>query len=324
MCVKLAAGRDADRMNSVISTSTELSTSSSRSTKPTTSTSTTPVPEPPSSPPPVDVPPAPTTSSSSLSVSVSPAPTSLSTPVPASSSSLSGSTTSKAATNQAPSSAFDAPSTKTCPGVNSQPSGPYWLDVQDHKENGAGYAPYASGSKVYPVYRNVLDYGAQNDGSGDQTAKIQKAIDDDGNGGSRKGQGVTRYPAEVFLPGGVYQLESTLYLTVGTIIVGDPQNPPIIRAGTNFDGQFLVMGYDKQAGHPETSFMTLVKNVILDTTGVPDGKKITALQWGVAQASGLTGIEIRMPTNSKTHTGIDINAGSMIAVTDVVGHIVLI
>jgi len=165
-----------------------------------------------------------------------------------------------------------------------------------------------------------MDYGAVNDGSGDQTAKLQKAIDDDGNGGTRKSKGTTRYPAEVYLPGGIYTLGSTLTLTVGTIIVGDPQNPPVIKAASNFQGQFLVMGYDKNNGNPETSFMMLVKNVILDTTAVAPNTKITALQWGVAQGSGLTNLQIHMPTNSKGHTGIDIAAGSTIAVTDVVSR----
>ncbi|KAJ5152681.1 Pectin lyase fold/virulence factor [Penicillium canariense] len=162
-----------------------------------------------------------------------------------------------------------------------------------------------------------MDYNVVNDGSGDQTPKLQKAIDDDGNGGTRKGSGVTRHPAEVFLPGGIYQLGSTLTLTVGTIIVGDPRNPPIIRASPYFQGEFLIMGYDKNNGNPETSFMMLMKNVILDTATVPTTQSITALQWGVAQGAGLTNIQIRMPTGSSLHTGINIVAGSTIAVTDV-------
>lgn len=168
------------------------------------------------------------------------------------------------------------------------------------------------------MYRNAMDYSVVNDGSGDQTAKLQQAIDDDNNGGTRKGQGVTRYPAEVYLPGGTYQLGSTLTLTIGTIIVGNPSNPPVIKAAPGFRGQYLIMGYDEHAGQPETSFMTLVKNVILDTTAVSPQQSITALQWGVAQGSGLTNIQIRMPVGASAHTGIDIVAGSTIAVTDVV------
>ncbi|KAJ6115367.1 Exo-beta-1-3-glucanase, partial [Penicillium sp. IBT 16267x] len=248
-------------------------------------------------------------------VPVAPAPASTSNKPPAPKPTSSSSSSSSAASK--PSATSFKPATKTCPAGSRKAADIYWLDAQDHNQAGAGYAPYAGGSNVYPVYRNVMDYGVVNDGSGDQTAKLQKAIDDDGNGGTRKGKGTTRYPAEVYLPGGIYTLGSTLTLTVGTIIVGDPQNPPVIKAAPNFQGQFMVMGYDKYNGNPETSFMMLVKNVILDTTAVPPNTKITALQWGVAQGSGLTNVQVHMPTNSKGHTGIDIVAGSTIAVTDV-------
>lgn len=211
-----------------------------------------------------------------------------------------------------------APASKTCAGPASKSPQVYWLDDQDHNRDGAGYAPYVKGSNRYPVYRNVMDYSVVNEGSGDQTPKLQHAIDDDNNGGTRKGQGVTRYPAEMYLPSGTYTLGSTLNLTVGTIIVGNPSNRPVIKASRDFHGQFLIMGYDEQAGQPETNFMTMMKNVILDTSAVDPNQSITALQWGVAQGSGLTNVEIRMPVGATGHTGIDIVAGSMIAVTDVV------
>ncbi|KAJ5110445.1 hypothetical protein N7532_000980 [Penicillium argentinense] len=213
-----------------------------------------------------------------------------------------------------------APASKTCAPKGSATRQVFWMDEQDHKGQGAGLAPYVSDPSKYPVYRNVMDYGVANDGTGDQTANIQKAIDDMGSGGSRKGNGVTRYPAQVYLPSGVYQLESTLKLTVGTIIVGNPNNPPVIKASPKFRGQFLVFGFDAHNGQPETTFMMLMKNVILDTTAVDAGVPITALQWGVAQGSGLNNIKVRMPTGPGTHTGIDLNAGSTIAVTDV--HII--
>lgn len=193
----------------------------------------------------------------------------------------------------------------------------YWLADQDHSGNARGYAPNVN-STNYPVWRNVLDYGVSNDGSGNQTSSLQHAINDNGSGGSRKSSGVTRYPAEVFLPGGTYQLGSTLELRVGTIVTGDPLNPPVLKAAPNFDGDTLVMGYDSGNGNPETSFMTLMRNVVLDTTALSADTKITALQWGVAQGSGLTNVQIDMPTSSTGHTGIYIKAGSTIAVTDVV------
>lgn len=204
----------------------------------------------------------------------------------------------------------------TCTGpVKSSPS-TYWLAEQDHTGVPRGYAPHVSNPN-YPVWRNVLNYGARNDGSGDQTSSIQNAINDNGSGGSRKSSGVTRYPAEVFLPGGTYQLGSTLELRVGTVITGDPLNPPVLKAAAGFKGEFLVMGYDSGNGNPETSFMTLVRNVVLDTTALSPARVITALQWGVAQGSGLTNVRVEMPSSSTGHTGIYIKAGSTIAVTDV-------
>ncbi|KAJ5726886.1 Pectin lyase fold/virulence factor [Penicillium malachiteum] len=311
---------------STTSISVPSSTPTPSSSTSTSSTSTSTIIILPSSNPVVEPSPSSTPVTPSTSSSAQPSSTPVkspsqdvsSVPVPPSTTQETPNTTpSPVSTSTTPSGSAFVPATKTCPGVARQSSDIYWLDDQDHNQGGAGYAPYASGTKVYPVYRNVMDYNVVNDGSGDQTANIQHAIDDDGNGGSRKGSGTTRYPAEVFLPGGTYTLGSTLYLTVGTIIIGDPRNPPVIRASPNFQGQFLIMGYDKHNGNPETSFMILMKNIILDTTAIPVNNKITALQWGVAQGSGLTNIEIRMPTNSKGHTGIDINAGSTIAVTDV-------
>jgi hypothetical protein len=207
----------------------------------------------------------------------------------------------------------------SCSGpVKSSPT-TYWLAKQDHTGNPRGYAPNAGGNYNYPVWRNVLDYSAKNDGSGDQTASLQKAINDNGSGGSRESSGVTRYPAQVYLPSGTYQLGSTLNLRVGTLIVGDPINPPVIKAAAGFNGDTLVNGYDSKNGPPETSFMTLMKNVVLDTTALRPDTRITALQWGVAQGAGLTNVKINMPNYSTGHTGIRIQGGSTIAITDVVG-----
>jgi len=107
-----------------------------------------------------------------------------------------------------------------------------------------GYAPFLANYYDYPTWRNVLDYGARNDGSGDQTAAIQRALDDDGQNGSREHRGVTSRPAHVFLPGGTYTLGSKLKLRIGTIIMGDPQNPPILRASASFQGDTMIQGSD--------------------------------------------------------------------------------
>ncbi|EED14258.1 exo-beta-1,3-glucanase, putative [Talaromyces stipitatus ATCC 10500] len=198
---------------------------------------------------------------------------------------------------------------------NQQPTG-YWLQAQDHTSDARGYAPYAQGNIQYPVYRVVTQYGAKNDGSGDQTLAIQNAINTDGVGGTREGKGSTNMPAEVFLPGGVYTLGSTLTLRLGTIIVGDPLNRPIIKASPNFIGNTLVNGQDPITGHPETVFMVAMRNVILDTTAIDPSYPFTALQWGIAQGCSLSNVEINMPQGSTAHIGIHMNGGSTIAVTD--------
>ena len=199
----------------------------------------------------------------------------------------------------------------------------YWLDQQDHTGTARGWAPFANNPGNYPVYRNVLHYGAISDGTGDQLTALQnamnaEALNADGSiSGNRYQQGVTTEPAVVYLPPGIYQISKTLDLRMGTVILGDPTSPPTIKAAANFQGDTVVNGYDYATGHPETSFMTLLKNVIIDTTNVPKDNTLTALRWAAAQGGGLTNISINMPTYSGGHTGILLNGGSLIALCDV-------
>jgi glucan 1,3-beta-glucosidase len=199
----------------------------------------------------------------------------------------------------------------------------FWLDQQDHTGTARGWAPFANNPGNYPVYRNVLQYGAESDGTGDQSTALQnamnaEALNADGSiNGNRYQQGVTTEPAVVYLPPGIYQISKTLDLRMGTVIVGDPESPPTIKAAAGFQGDTVVNGYDYATGHPETSFMSLLKSVIIDTTNIPKDQSITALRWAVAQGSGLTNVSVNMPTNSSGHTGILLNGGSTIALCDV-------
>ena len=218
-----------------------------------------------------------------------------------------------------PSSPIEAAS---CNGpVRSNPS-IYWLDQQDHGGNARGYAPFLPGDFTYPVYRNVKSYHAVGDGNADDTRSLQNAINDDGKGGNRYNNEVSTRPAEVFIPGGTYKLTKQLDLRLNTILVGDPNNMPIFKASANFNGGTVVNGYD-YATHDSggtTAFFTAMKNIIIDTTSIVPDTTVLALQWGVAQACQLTNIKINMPTNSKGHTGIALDQGSTIAVTDVVSQ----
>lgn len=205
-----------------------------------------------------------------------------------------------------------------CTGPTASKPSKYWLDEQDHTGDARGIAPFSGNTDTYPVFRNVLDFKVANDGTGDQTGGLQDAMNSDGNGGSRYKNGLTSKPAEVYLPGGTYQISKTWDFRVGTIIVGDPNDPPVIKASPDFDGDSVVNGNDFGTGAPETSFMTLLKNVVIDTTAVDKSKALTALNWGVAQGAGMANVKIIMPEDSTGHTGIVLKGGSTIAVTDVV------
>ncbi|KFY45410.1 hypothetical protein V495_03001 [Pseudogymnoascus sp. VKM F-4514 (FW-929)] len=207
-----------------------------------------------------------------------------------------------------------------CTGPTASKPSKYWLDEQDHTGDARGIAPFSGNSDTYPVFRNVLDFKVANDGTGDQTSGLQDAMNSDGNGGSRYQNGLTTKPAEVYLPGGTYQIHKTWDLRVGTIIVGDPNDPPVIKASSDFDGDIVVNGNDFGTGAPETSFMTLLKNVVIDTTAVDKSKALTALNWGVAQGAGMANVKIIMPEDSTGHTGIVLKGGSTIAVADVNIH----
>lgn len=45
--------------------------------------------------------------------------------------------------------------------------------------------------------------------------------------------------------------------------MGDPNNPPVLKAASGFSGDVLVDGYDA-ASAAETSFMTQLRNVIIE------------------------------------------------------------
>ena len=209
----------------------------------------------------------------------------------------------------------------TCAKSASRNITTYWLDEQIHTGLAGGYSPFLQDHATYPIYRNAKSYGAAGNGNTDDTQSLQNAINDDGKGGSRYQGEITTRPAEVFLPGGrTYKLNRQLDLRLNTILVGDPNNRPILKASTSFSGDTVVNGFDfaSHAAGGTTTFFVAVKNIIIDTTNVDRNSKLVALQWGVAQGCQLSNIDIRMPTNSGGHVGIALDQGSTTAVTDVV------
>ena len=206
----------------------------------------------------------------------------------------------------------------------------YWLEAQDHIGSPRGWAPFCDRPNYYTVYRNAVhDNHARNDGTGDQAGvpdnegPLQRAINDEyqhGDPGNRFQKLTTYEPRVVFLPGGIYQIKHKLDMRLNTVLVGDPTDPPIIRASADFQDQYLIDALDAGAAHATTCFMMMIKNIVIDTTQIVSAQSVTALHWAVAQGCGLTNVTIKMPTaqtGNYGHTGILMDSGSVITVSDV-------
>ncbi|KAF5671245.1 glycoside hydrolase family 55 [Fusarium heterosporum] len=181
----------------------------------------------------------------------------------------------------------------------------YWYANVDHTGDSRGVAPYVDAS--YEVFKTVK--------AGDGGA-IQDAI----NSGDRHPQWLASQPRVVYLPGGTYEVKSTITLRTDTILMGDPIDPPIIKAATGFVGDFLLNGTDPSVEERgELSFAIGVKNIVLDTTTINAARGFHALNWGVAQVCQLQNLRIKMPTsrNGTGHTGIRLGRGSTLGLADV-------
>jgi hypothetical protein len=116
------------------------------------------------------------------------------------------------------------------PKLKTRASGSSWMANIERK----GTMPLGSDSS-YKVFRNVLDYGATGNGVTDDTAAIQKAIDD-GNRCGENCYGSSTKNAIVYFPPGIYLVSSSIEVLFGTQLVGDPLNKPTIHASSTFVG----------------------------------------------------------------------------------------
>lgn len=115
--------------------------------------------------------------------------------------------------------------------------------------------------------------------------------------------GTTGQPAVVYLPAGTYTLNSAIQLYVGTVLMGDPLNPPTLKASPNFQGNTLVFAKDPHHD-PTIVFYIGIKNLVLDSNSIPKDSTFNLLDWSVSQATQLTNVEFKMPNFSSGHTGI--------------------
>ncbi|KAI2468269.1 glycoside hydrolase family 55 protein [Annulohypoxylon bovei var. microspora] len=205
-----------------------------------------------------------------------------------------------------------------CSLVPTDPS-TYWYDSITHN----GISPFIPNGTDWPVFRNVKTmFGAKGDGVTDDSDALQNAI----NAGNSYAQrntnslGTTGQPAVVYLPKGVYVLAKPIQFFVGMILMGDPIDPPTIKATSNFSGDFMIYAKDPSQGST-TNFYVGMKNVILDSTDYDKDTNLTLVDWSVSQACQLANVRFNMPYDSTGHIGIAMpEGGSALIMEDLYFH----
>lgn len=90
--------------------------------------------------------------------------------------------------------------------------------------------------------------------------------------------------------------------------MGNPLNPPILKAGPGFSGNTLVNAMDPS--RPAiNNFYIAIKNIHFDSTNINKDTSFTIIDWSVAQGTQLTNCVFNMPSYSSGHTGVGQKSG---------------
>lgn len=149
----------------------------------------------------------------------------------------------------------------------------------------------------------------------DDTAAINAAI----SGGGRCGEGCsssTTTPAVVYFPAGTYLISSSIIDQYNTILLGNPNSLPTLKASSSFSGFGLIDGdtyYTASLNWGSTNvFYRQVRNFILDMTSIPATSSATGIHWPTAQATSLQNLVFQMSSASGTqHVGVFCESGSL-------------
>ena len=177
----------------------------------------------------------------------------------------------------------------------------------------------AFSDKGYTVFRNVKDYGAVGDGTKDDTAAINKAIQDGSNRCIDHCDSRTATPAIIYFPPGTYLVSTPIIQTYYTQFVGDAVKLPTIKATAGFSGMAVI---DANPYYPNTdavnwyinqnNFFRQIRNFIVDITEVPISAG-AGIHWQVAQATSLQNIIFQMnpdASEANKQKGLFIENGS--------------
>jgi glucan 1,3-beta-glucosidase len=120
--------------------------------------------------------------------------------------------------------------------------------------------------------------------------------------------GSTGQPAVVYLPAGTYRMDAGIQLYIGTVLVGNPIDPPVLKASADFSNDHIVYGKDPNL-NGTVNFYIGVKNIVIDSTNVPGATTLALMDWTVSQGTQLSNVVFYMPYDSTGHTGLTTQYG---------------
>jgi glucan 1,3-beta-glucosidase len=88
---------------------------------------------------------------------------------------------------------------------------------------------------------------------------------------SQNAYGTTGQPAIIYIPQGTYLMAKSLQMRLGTVLMGDPTNPPTLLATSTFANDHII--YGKDPVQPGTNnFYIAIKNLVIDSTNIDKDK----------------------------------------------------
>lgn len=116
----------------------------------------------------------------------------------------------------------------------------------------------------------------------------------------------------VYFPAGTYLLSSSIIDYYFTQLIGNPNNPPVLKATANFQGFGLIDGdpyFTANLNWGSTNvFLRQVRNFVFDLTGVPASNNVAGIHWPTSQATSLQNLVFNLTPNSQ-HVGIFSESG---------------
>lgn len=97
-------------------------------------------------------------------------------------------------------------------------------------------------------------------------------------------------------------------------MIGNPNNPPVLKATAGFQGFGLIDG-NTYYGQDLNWFSTVifwrqVRNFVIDMRNIPSGAAATGIHWPTAQATSLQNIVFHMSDAPGTqHVGLFVESG---------------